>query len=229
MDSGAKRAAIIDASESVAALITDESREIVVPSCPEWTLEELAWHLGVVQRFWAVNLLAREIGAPVATVDDDIASESAAFAAWCRDSTARLIDALDSLEEDSPCWTWWGEPSNAGAVGRHQVQEAVVHAWDAANAMGLASALPREAALDGIPEFLHVHRADLVVPSAKAITFHASDADASWTLGAGEATTISASASDLVLYLNGRCSLDDLSVTGDPAVAHATLAGVDLS
>ena len=176
-----------------------------------------------------MNLLARQSAAPVATDDDDIASESATFAAWCRDSTAQLIDALGSLEEDSPCWTWWGEPSNAGAVARHQVQEAVVHAWDAANAMGVTSALPRDAALDGVPEFLHVHRADLVVPSAKAITLHASDADASWTLGAGETTTISASASDLVLYLNGRCSLDGLSVSGDPAVVHATLAGVDLS
>ena len=229
MDSWARRVAIIDASESVASLITDESRGIVVPSCPEWTLEDLAWHLGVVQRFWAVNLLARETAAPVETIDDDVASESAAFAAWCRDSTAQLIGALDSLEEDSPCWTWWGEPNSAGAVARHQVQEAVVHAWDAANAVGVAPALPRDAALDGVPEFLHVHRADLVVPSAKSITFHASDADASWTLGAGETTTISASASDLVLYLNGRCSLEALSVVGDPAVVHTTLAGVDLS
>ena len=229
MDSWSRRQAILDASDSVAALITNESRGVVVPSCPEWTFEELAWHLGVVQRFWAVNLLARDTAAPVETLDDDIASESTDFARWCRDSTAQLIAALDSLEEDSPCWTWWGEPSSAGAVARHQVQEAVVHAWDAANALGAASTLPRDAALDGIPEFLHVHRAALVVPSAKAITFHASDADASWTIGTGEATTISASASDLVLYLHGRRPLAGLTVTGDPDVVHVTLAGVDLS
>lgn len=229
MDSWARRAAIIDASESVAALITDDSRGVVVPSCPEWTFEELAWHLGVVQRFWAVNLLARSTAAPVETHDDDIASESATFAAWCRDSTAQLIDALDALAEDSPCWTWWGEPASAGAVARHQVQEAVVHAWDAANALGVATALPLDAALDGVAEFLYVHRSDLVVPSAKAITFHASDADASWTLGAGETTTISASASDLVLYLHGRRPLTEMTVTGDAAVVHATLAGVDLT
>lgn len=229
MDSWARRAAIIDASESVAALITDDSRGVVVPSCPEWTFEELAWHLGVVQRFWAVNLLARSTAAPVETHDDDIASESATFAAWCRDSTAQLIDALDALAEDSPCWTWWGEPASAGAVARHQVQEAVVHAWDAANALGVATALPLDAALDGVAEFLYVHRSDLVVPSAKAITFHASNADASWTLGAGETTTISASASDLVLYLHGRRPLTEMTVTGDAAVVHATLAGVDLT
>ncbi|MDE3082875.1 MAG: maleylpyruvate isomerase family mycothiol-dependent enzyme [Acidobacteriota bacterium] len=229
MDSWARRAAIIDASESVAALISDESRGVVVPSCPEWTFEELAWHLGEVQRFWAVNLRARDASAPVATQDEDIASDSATFAAWCRESTAQLIGAIDELAEDSPCWTWWGEPASAGAVARHQVQEALVHAWDAANALGVATALPHEAALDGVPEFLHVHRSDIVVPGAKAITFHASDADASWTLGAGETTTVSASASDLVLYLHGRRPLEGLSITGDAAVVHATLAGVDLS
>ena len=229
MDSWARRATISDASESVAALISDESRAVVVPSCPEWTFEELAWHLGVVQRFWAANLLARDATAPLETHDDDIASDTTTFAAWCRDSTAQLIGAIDALAEDSPCWTWWGEPASAGAVARHQVQEAVVHAWDAAHALGVVMELPREAALDGVPEFLHVHRSDIVVPSAKAITFHASDADASWTIGAGETTTISASASDLVLYLHGRRPLEGLSITGDAAVVHTTFAGVDLS
>ena len=229
MDSWARRRAIIDASDSVAALIADDTRQVVVPSCPEWTLEELAWHLGVVQRFWAVNVLARDTAAPVETIDDDIARESAAFAAWCRDSTAQLIDALDSLEEDAPCWTWWGEPQSAGAVARHQVQEAIVHAWDAANALGVAAPLPRDAALDGVPEFLHVHRSSLVVPADRALTFHASDADASWTIGSGEVTTISANASDLVLYLHRRRPLEGLNVAGDPEVVHATLAGVDLS
>ncbi|HET9089061.1 MAG TPA: maleylpyruvate isomerase family mycothiol-dependent enzyme [Acidimicrobiales bacterium] len=229
MDSWTRRRAIIDASDSVAALITDDTRPVTVPSCPEWTLEELAWHLGVVQRFWAVNVLAGDTSAPLETIDDDIVSESGAFAAWCRDSTAQLIDALDRLEEDAPCWTWWGEPQSAGAVARHQVQEAIVHAWDAANALGVAAPLPRDAALDGVPEFLHVHRSSLVVPADRALTFHASDADASWTIGSGEVTTISANASDLVLYLHRRRPLEGLNVAGDPEVVHATLAGVDLS
>ena len=200
-----------------------------MPSCPDWTVEELAWHLGVVQRFWSVNLLARDATAPVETRDDDIVSDTATFAAWCRESTAQLVAALDELEEDSPCWTWWGEPASAGAVARHQVQEAVVHAWDAANALGRATALPRDAALDGIPEFLHVHRADLVVPPGSAISFYANDADSSWTIGKGETTTISASASDLVLYLHGRRPLEGLHVTGDATLVHTTLAGVDLT
>ena len=229
MDPSSTQRAIIEASESVAALITDDSRALIVPSCPEWTFEELAWHLGVVQRFWAANLLARNADAPLETEDDDIASESAAFAAWCRDSTAQLISALDEVGEDSPCWTWWGEPASAGAVARHQVQEALVHAWDAANALGVAQALPRAAALDGVPEFLHVHRDGLVVANGKAITFHASDADSSWTLGAGETTTISASASDLVLYLHHRRPLEGLTVTGDAGAVHATLAAIDLT
>jgi uncharacterized protein (TIGR03083 family) len=229
MDPWSGRATIIDASENIVSLITDESRGVAVPSCPQWSLEELAWHLGVVQRFWAVNLLARDTAAPVETIDDDIANESATFVAWCRDSTAQLITALDTLAPDSPCWTWWGEPASAGAVARHQVQEAVVHAWDAANALGNVAALPRDAALDGVPEFLHVHRSALVVPDTKAITFHASDAHTSWTLGAGETTTVSARASDLVLYLHGRRPLDGLTVVGDPTVVLTALAGVDLT
>jgi hypothetical protein len=70
-----------------------------------------------------------------------------------------VIDALRDVGPDTPCRTWWelsAAPSNSGAVARHQVQEAAVHAYDAQSAAGDARALPPEVALDCVVEFLVV-------------------------------------------------------------------------
>jgi uncharacterized protein (TIGR03083 family) len=223
------RQAIADASESLVSHLSEESRTLVVPSCPEWTLQELAWHLGVVQHFWAVNVRERNVTGPLGTVDDEMASDLTTFASWCRAATAELLEALDHVGDSSPCWTWWGEPSTAGAVARHQVQEAAVHAWDAANALGVAKALAVSAAHDGVPEFLHVHRTGIVVPEGAGVTLYAVDADLSWHLGAEATATVAGDASQLVLFLNGRVPLEELEVTGDTDVVRATFSAVDLS
>lgn len=229
MDFSWTRQAISEASESIARLLSDDTRALAVPSCPEWTLQDLAWHLGIVQHFWAVNVRERNVEALRETVDDEVASDVAAFATWCRRATAELLDALDEVGFDSPCWTWWGEPATAGAVARHQVQEAAVHAWDAANALAVATPLAIEAAEDGVPEFLHVHRSALDVPSGAGVTLFATDLERSWQIGDGSAATVAATASQLVLFLHGRLPLEALAVTGDAAVVHQTLSSVDLS
>ena len=111
-----------------------------VPSTPEWSLRDLAHHVGEVQRFWAENVrVANPDGAwpgKVAPPTDDV------LAGWLRQATASLCDALEAAGPAAPCWTWWGEPATAGAVARHQVQEIAVHAWDAEAVGGVARPAP---------------------------------------------------------------------------------------
>ena len=42
-------------SAAAAATISPASLDARVPSCPDWSLTELIWHLGRVQRFWAAR------------------------------------------------------------------------------------------------------------------------------------------------------------------------------
>ncbi len=229
MDSTTKRQEITDASEALVSLVREDTRTIPVPSCPEWTLEDLAWHVGVVQHFWAVNVRERNVSGPRETIDDELSSDLDAFRAWCRSTTRELLDALEEVGDESPCWVWWGEPASAGAVARHQVQEAAIHAWDGANALELATPLAPAVAADGVGEFLHVHRSAIAVPAGTGVSLHATDLDLYWRVGVEESVRVSASASDLVLFLNGRVPLEDLDVVGDVALVRATLGGVDLS
>ena len=229
MDTSWMRQVIGEASESVARLLSEDTRARPVPSCPGWSLQDLAWHLGTVQQFWALNVRERHVLGPRATVDDEVASDVRVFAAWCRRATAELLGAFDEVGESSPCWTWWGEPATAGAVARHQVQEAAVHAWDAANALGVATPLADAAAVDGVPEFLHVHRSEITVPPGAGVALEASDLGRTWHLGGEPTVIVSATASQLVLLLNGRVPLEELDVSGDARAARATLSSVDLS
>ena len=44
----------------------------------------------------------------------------------------------------------------AGAVARHQAQEAAVHAWDAQKTIGKPEPIPASVAVDAVAEFLEV-------------------------------------------------------------------------
>lgn len=94
--------------------------------------------------------------------------------------TQLLLDAINHTLGSAPCWTWWGEPQIASAVARHQVQEAEIHRWDAELAVSEPSPIPLEIAVDGVPEFLHVHRFAIQELELLHIHLVASDATGEW-------------------------------------------------
>ncbi len=129
-------AAIAADSARVAELAAHTPGDARVTSCPEWDFAALVGHLGEVQRSWAQNVRAASTDAPSG---GEHAPPSTGLDRWMAQSTEELLTALADASEDSPCWTWWGEPRTAGAVGRHQVQEAAVHRWDAESVAGTPS------------------------------------------------------------------------------------------
>ncbi|MGW3497181.1 maleylpyruvate isomerase family mycothiol-dependent enzyme [Streptomyces sp. NPDC001020] len=144
-----------------AVVASAPSLDAQVPTCPEWTLLDLAQHLGGVHRFWAAAVAAGPAAVPPAESEPELVEaaprEREALLAWSAASTQQLLDALREAGPDRGCWTWWGpsqSPQTAGAVARHQVQEAAVHTYDAQITLGTPQPLPDEAALDGVEEFL---------------------------------------------------------------------------
>ena len=221
-----------------------------VPGCPDWSVQDLVTHLAEVQRFWAAAVAAGPADGPPGEDQVDRVP-GADLMAWSADSTAALLGALREAGPDRPCWTWWAEsgappptspaPSNSGAVARHQVQEAGVHAFDAQEAGGRAEPLPAEVAADGLGEFLTVgmasmgpwpHRPGTVTLAAAGgpawlveLSGEGARAVPEGTAGGGGAADarVRGSASDLVLALYGRHLAGDLAVDGDQELADQLL------
>jgi uncharacterized protein (TIGR03083 family) len=206
---------ISEFASRIADLVTSESASTIVPSCPEWNLLDLALHLGEVHEFWAANIRASDIEGPWRG-ERLPPAHSIDSMTWCREKTAALLAALSEYADESPCWTWWEEPRTAGAVARHQVQEAAIHCWDAENAVGIATPIPVNVAVDGIGEYLHVHRHAFDCVKLPGLKFSVTDSNQSWVINPDKEieSITSASASDLVLFLNGRKSLDEVNVQG---------------
>ena len=142
-----------------AAVAAAPSLDVQVPTCPEWTLFDLAQHLGVGRRAWAATVAAGPDATAKAEPQGDLVAprEREAMLAWLAESTQLLLDELRAAGPDRGCWTWWGtsqSPETCRAVARHQLQEIAVHTYDAQLVAGAPQPLPDEVALDGVEEFL---------------------------------------------------------------------------
>ncbi|MBO3737104.1 maleylpyruvate isomerase family mycothiol-dependent enzyme [Actinoplanes flavus] len=212
-----------------------------IPGCPDWSLTDLVTHIGGVQRFWAATVAAADDSGPPPPGQRGEQDPEGDLPEWFSESTGLLLDALRTAGPDAPCWAWWAEsgaPLTAGAVARHQVQEAAVHAYDAQEAIGKPETLPAAVAVDGVSEFLTVCLGSLGAwPHRPArVAFQALEGP-SWILDLSPAgakadpaasgepvTTLRGTASDLVLALYRRIPLSDIRIDGDRAVADQLLA-----
>ncbi len=207
-----------------------------VPSCPKWTVRDLAHHIGEVQWYWGQNVRA---GNPDARSGGDLTafpedSDLFAWLGWC---TYTLLDALREAGPDSPSWAWWPEPRTSLAVGRHQAQEAAVHRWDAEGVVGpgASSVLDAGLAEDGVPEFMEIMVGADLAALPGVVTLTATDTGASWMVAGngadrtGRTSELRATASDLVLMLYRRLPVPDTTVEGDPMLMAALLSLADTS
>ena len=218
--------------DAVAAAAVSDTR---VPGCPEWNLGDLVAHVGAVQRFWAVVVGAHDPTGPPSRAALGDREPHGELLEWSAASTDRLLSALRGSSAEVPAWAWWGEssaPLTVGAIVRHQVQEAAVHAYDAQETVGKAEPLPAFVAVDGLAEFLQVgvgslgawpHRPARVAFVAVDGPGHVLDLSPSGGVldpaaGGDPVVTVRGSASDLVLALYGRVPFERLAVEGDHEV-----------
>lgn len=208
-------------SESFARAITPESVEKQVPSCPAWTVRDLVWHLGRVQRFWASIARTGRDEAPAFPEPLPGPSDAGQLAAWMRFASHDLLDALGAVDWQQPAWTWWRDDRTVGAIARHQAQEVAVHRWDAQSASGDADRLPAALAIDGVDEFVWLIR-QLREPMPVALTV----VENGYVYSPSDdppVVNVRAPASDLVLMLYGRIKPPELDIEGDESVLDAFL------
>ena len=208
-----------------------------VPGCPGWSVRDLVVHLGEVHLFWTAAVAAGPAAGPPDEEAIGDREPHGDLLTWSAGATSALIGALMDAGPERECWTWWessGAPMTAGAVARHQVQEAAVHALDAQQAAGQDEPLPPALAADGVGEFLTVGLGTMGPWPHDPATVLLSAADGGdWLLRLrrdrlqilplpdadsgpiSPDTTITASPSDLVLAFYRRHGPGRLLVAGD--------------
>ena len=148
---------------ALAALVDGADLTLTVPSCPGWTLRQLATHVGRVQR-WAARIVSTRSAQAIAFREvpgGRIPDDPAEHAGWLLAGADLLVTAL-SEAGDAPVWAF-GEQRPAGFWARRMTHEATVHGVDAqltlqaaAGPLSLAGrpAIAPDVAADGIDEWL---------------------------------------------------------------------------
>ncbi|MEU8733510.1 maleylpyruvate isomerase family mycothiol-dependent enzyme [Streptomyces tendae] len=145
-----------------------------VPTCPDWTLEDLVRHVGRALRWTGLIVGTRaEEDVPVdrapGAAGPAARGDAAALDAWLAESGEVVVDALREAGPDAHAWSWAGIDT-AGFWARRMTHELVVHGADAALAAGLPRrAVAPEVAADAIDEWLEIVRfVQRVLPDAAA-------------------------------------------------------------
>jgi uncharacterized protein (TIGR03083 family) len=164
-----------------------------VPTCPDWTADDLLWHLAEVQLFWAAIVRDRladpdaaEAGKPERPDD-----RRALFSLF-EQATETLLDAIGTTLGDTAVWTW-GADQNVAFVTRWQAHEALMHRIDAELVTADATALDTQLASDGVEVALTIGYADVppwstFTPDGTTGLVTATDTRTSWSVALGRFT-----------------------------------------
>jgi len=234
--SGMDHDAHIDAIERESAAFVDAATAVDsdarVPSCPDWSVNDLLRHVGIVQR-WATGQVAERRTERVWTDAVATADDRDGLLEWVREGSAGLVAVLRATPPDTTMWTFPGM-GEARFWSRRQAHEIALHRVDMQLAGGAAEPIDSDFACDGIDEFLEViapfRLRDRLVGAGETFHFHRTDGDGEWlvrlTPGGPEIerahakgdVAVRGGASDLLLVLRNRTGLDAVEVFGDEAL-----------
>jgi len=242
---------IRESTNVLADLLDAHDPGLQVPTCGDWTLADLVWHLTEVQVFWAHIIGNRPAGPDSYT--PPARPHDAELAVGLRASSEQLAELLLAADPTEQAWSW-STDHTVGFSIRRQIHESLVHSIDGILAAGQRLPdVPPQLAADGIDEMVRVMITGAPSwagfdPGSSSIELRASDTGDRWLLRAGRvvgtepvseremdlpsyeltdgvapSAMVEAPALDLLLWMWGR--LDDVYVelTPDAETSHAAL------
>jgi uncharacterized protein (TIGR03083 family) len=238
-------AEIAASTAALVGLISQADLALPVPACPDWTLRNLATHVGRAHR-WAAEITATRSAEFIpfrAVPDGRFPDDRAAQPDWLNAGAQRVISAVREAGSD-PVWAF-GSLAPASFWGRRMAHETAVHRADAELATGHEPMFAPNLAADAIDEWLGLMSGPVsgrpdprleALPDGRALHVHATDSELTGTgewlvrhehsavqVDRGHAradVAIRGPAGRLLLVLTRRVPPDDpaVQVSGDPAL-----------
>jgi uncharacterized protein (TIGR03083 family) len=213
-----------------------------IPTCPGWTVVDLAEHLGVIHR-WAEELV--RLRSPERIVRTPLANRSDVSPEWIESGGRRLVSTLLAADPNESMWAW-GADQHVRFWSRRQLHETLVHRMDLELAAGLTPRAEPAVALDAIDEYLsNIERIGKRSPDlallrghGETLAFRDHDSGTFWSITLGEEGfsvtregerfdgQVVSSPVDLLLVILGRRDVDHeaVEVIGDRRLIEFWLA-----
>jgi len=86
----------------------------MVPSCPEWSVSDLVWHVGGIHRH-RIWLITKHPDGP-AGFDIERPSDDA-IVEWFLDGAEKLSEVLQKHDASERVWTWFPPDQSVGSTG----------------------------------------------------------------------------------------------------------------
>lgn len=152
-------AAIITETQALRDTLRGAKPAARVPTCPDWTVEELAVHVGQAHRWVELTVRTRaveEIPEDADHVPDFRPDPGAeALDAWLAEGARMLAGALRATPPDTAVWTW-ARPHTAAFWARRMTAETLVHRADATIAARRPYTAEPDLAADALDEWFEL-------------------------------------------------------------------------
>jgi uncharacterized protein (TIGR03083 family) len=159
------REAILGHSKLFAESISRAGSDTVVPTCPDWTVRDLAAHLGQTLH-WVSQIVEDRITDParLPTQMAEVPAEPQEWPNWLSEAAARAAAACSDAALEAPVFNASGDDRTGGRFWlQSMLNETVVHGFDAAVAAGQHRDYPIDT--DVAVELVSNHLAMLTSPT----------------------------------------------------------------
>jgi uncharacterized protein (TIGR03083 family) len=216
--------------EGEATIAAAKQGDVPVPTCGDWTVNELVRHVAEVYT-WVAHIVTDRVTErpprePAPTDVDPVK--------LLADRLDELVGTLSATAAETPVWNWSPEPDAAAFWARRMAHESAIHRNDAQRAHGVAQPIDAELAHDGMDELVDVilprvvERDELTLPTM-TVSFCATD-EGDWHVRLDDDglhrldvakdadVTVRRTASALLLAAYGRVPWEILDIDGDAAL-----------
>jgi uncharacterized protein (TIGR03083 family) len=204
--------------------------EAPVLSCPDWTADDLLWHLAWVQSWWATIVRDNVTGPEAKQLEPERPRARPGLLEFYQQASRDLREVLSTVTADTPAWTW-SDNHTVGFIRRKQAHEALIHRIDAETTAGNRTSMDPRLSADGVDEVLRVMYSGVpewgsfAPDESRTLRIQATDTSDSWLITLGRFTGVDPD--DGTSYDEPDFHVAD-SDSGEPASALVSGSAADL-